>query len=49
MIDSRLEGLSEEKNAKLLNDKDSKNTQKATKGCRLIFEAHLQEKNIRDP
>lgn len=43
---SRFQTLKEEQIAKLLNEKDS-NTQKATKGSHLIFEAHLQEKNIR--
>ena len=49
MADSRFETLKEKKIAEFLNDKDSSNTQKATKGSHLIFEAHLQEKNIRNP
>lgn len=43
---SRFQTLKEEQIAKLLNEKDS-NTQKATKGSHWIFEAHLQEKDIR--
>jgi len=46
MAESRFQTLNEEKIAELLNDKDSKNTQKGTKGSRLIFDAHLQERNL---
>ena len=37
---------SEQKIAELLTEKDSKNTQKATKGCRLLFDEYLKEKHI---
>ncbi len=37
----------DEKMAKILDDKDSKNIKKASKGSRLIFKAYLQERNIK--
>lgn len=46
MDEIRCETLNEEEIAQLLNDK-SDNTQKATKGNCLIFQAYLQDKNIR--
>lgn len=49
MADSRFKSLAEEEISELLNDKDSKSTQKSTKACRLVFEAFLQEKGIQSP
>lgn len=49
MAGSRFKSLAEEEIAELLDDKDSKNTQKSTKACRLVFEAFLQEKSIQSP
>ena len=39
----------DEKVGKILDDKDSKNIKKASKGIHLIFKAHLQERNIQKP
>ena len=40
---------SNEKMAKILDDKDSKNIQKALKGSHLIFKAYMHERNIQKP
>lgn len=39
----------DEKLSKILHDKDSKNTKKASKGGHLIFKDYLQERNIQKP
>ena len=39
----------DEKMAKILDDKDSKNIKKASKGSHLVFKAYLQERNIQKP
>ena len=33
----------------LLDDKDSLNTGKATKGCKILFEQYLKEKQLQAP
>ena len=38
-----------EKLSKLLDDKDSKYTKKASKGSHLTFKAYLQERNTQNP
>ena len=41
--------LTVEEIAELLKGEPNKNTQKSTRGSRLIFDAYLQEKGIRYP
>ena len=46
MAAERFQMLSEQEIAELLTEKDSKNTQKATEGCRLLFDEYLQGNHI---
>ena len=46
MAAERFQTQSDQEIAKLLTEKDSENTQKATKGCRLLFDEYLKEKHI---
>ncbi len=49
MAHSRFASLDENDLSKLLADKDSDNTKKATKGCKTIFDEYLRQKNKRYP
>ena len=46
MAAERFQMLSEQEIAELLTEKESKNTQKATEGCRLLFDEYLKENHI---
>jgi hypothetical protein len=49
MAYSRFASLNESELSKLLADKDSESTKKATKGCKAMFDEYLRQKNVEYP
>ena len=46
MAVERFQMLREQEIAELLTEKDSNNTEKATEGCRLVFDEYINENHI---